>query len=61
MKDVVTYSLDIMTEKHILLMTYPLNHLYYIVNTLEAFYPIANKSLANSTIHSPLHSERGRG
>jgi len=33
MKDVVTYSLDIMTEKHILLMTYPLNHLYYIVNT----------------------------
>ena len=36
-------------------MTYPLNHLYYIVNTLEAFYPIANKSPANNTIYSPLH------
>ena len=33
MKDAVTYSLDIMPERYILLMTYPLNHLYYIVNT----------------------------
>ena len=30
----LTYSLDIMTEKHILLMTYPLTPpLLYIVNT----------------------------